>query len=106
MSIDNSLDLVFTNFSCVNTFFADVGIVKTDPCHPLVIEIPLDLHNPTSYQEHSYHKYALRDYSLLFSFLSNYDWSCVYSNNTADAAVEFYLCYSSNYGISNSLLCH
>jgi hypothetical protein len=75
---DNSLDLIFTNFGRVNTFFADVGVVKPDPCHPpIVIEIPLDLRNSASYYEHSYPKYALRDYGFLFSFLSNYDWSRV-----------------------------
>ena len=85
---DNSLDLVFTNFNRINTCFDDVGGVKPDPCHPpIVIEISLDLRNSTSYHEHSYRKYALGDYSLLFSYLSNYDWSCVYSNNTIDDAV-------------------
>jgi hypothetical protein len=37
---------------------------------------------------HSYRKYASGDYSLLFRFLFNYDWSCVYSNNTVEAAVD------------------
>ena len=32
--------------------------------------------------------YALGDYSLLFSFLSYYNWSYVYSNNTVDAALN------------------
>jgi hypothetical protein len=90
---DNSVHLVFTNLSRVNTFFADVSVVKPDPCHsPIVIEISLDLlvHNSTSYHKHSYRKYTLGDYSLLFRFLSNYDWSCVYTynNNTVDAAVD------------------
>jgi hypothetical protein len=38
---DNSLDLVFTNFSRVNTFFAGVGVVNPNSCHPpIIIEIP------------------------------------------------------------------
>jgi hypothetical protein len=46
---DSSLDPVFTNFSPVNTFFPDVGVVKPNSCHlPIVIEIPLDLHKCTS----------------------------------------------------------
>jgi hypothetical protein len=86
---DSSLDLVFTNFDRVCTFFTDAGVVKPNAFHPpIVIEIPLDLHNSMSYHAHSYHKYASGDYSLLFSFLFNYDWSCVYSNNTVDAAVD------------------
>jgi hypothetical protein len=86
---DNTLGLVFTNFSRVNTLFADVGVVNHHVCHPpIVIEIPLDLHNSTPYHAHAYRQYALGDYSLSFSFLSNYYWSCVYSNNTVDAAVD------------------
>jgi hypothetical protein len=86
---DSSLDLVFTNFDRVGTFFGDIGVVKPDAYHPpIVIEIPLDLHNSTSYHAHSYRKYASGDYSLLFSFLFNYDWPCVYSNNTVEAAVD------------------
>jgi hypothetical protein len=54
----------------------------------IAIEMPLDLHNSTSYHAHSYRKYASGDYNLLFRFLFNYDWSCVYSNNTVDAAVD------------------
>jgi hypothetical protein len=43
---DNSLDPVFTNFSLINTFFGEVGFVKSDPYHPpIVTEIPLVLHN-------------------------------------------------------------
>jgi len=33
-------------------------------------------------------KNALADCSLLFSVLSNYDWSCVYSNSTVGAAAH------------------
>lgn len=79
VSTDNALDLVFTNFSRVSTFFAEVGDDKLyDSClPPIVIEIPLDLHTCTLYHEHSYHMYALGDYSLLFTFLSNYVCSCV-----------------------------
>jgi hypothetical protein len=85
---DSSLDLVFTNFDRVGTFFADEGVVKPDAYHPpIVIEIPLDLHISTSYAR-SYRKYASGDYSLLFRLLFNYDWSCVYSNNTVEAAVD------------------
>jgi hypothetical protein len=66
---DNSLDQVFTNFSRVNTFFADAGVVKPDLCHqPIVIELPLDLYNSTSYHGHYYRKYTLGGYSFLYSF--------------------------------------
>jgi hypothetical protein len=89
LATDNSLDLVLTNFSRVSTFFADAGVVKPGLCHPpIVIEIPLDLQNSASCYEHSYGKYILGDYNLLFSFLSNYDWSCAYSINTAEAAID------------------
>jgi hypothetical protein len=85
---NSSLDLVFTNFDRVSTLFANIGVVKPNAfLLRNVIEIPLDLHNSVSYHGHSYCKCASGDYSLLFSFLSNYDWSCVYSNNTVDAAV-------------------
>jgi hypothetical protein len=43
---------------------------------------------PLGDHEHSHRKDALGDYSPLFSFLSNYDWSCVYINNTIAAAVD------------------
>ena len=33
-------------------------------------------------------KYSLWDYHLLFSLLSNYNWSCVYSNNTVHSAAD------------------
>jgi hypothetical protein len=104
---DNSLDPIFTNFSRVNLFFADVGVVEPDSCHlSIFIEIPLDLHNSTSYHEHSYRKYALGVYSLLFSFLSNHDWSCVYSNNSRCCSRQFYQCYYSSYGFINTLWCY
>jgi hypothetical protein len=79
VSTDNALDLVFTNFSRVSTFFADVSDVKLDDSclPPIVIEIPLDLHTRMLYSEHSYRMYALGDCSLLFSFLSNYCCSSV-----------------------------
>ena len=79
VSTDDALDPVFRNFSHVSTFFADVGDVKLDDSclPPIVIEIPLDLHTCALYHEHSYRMFALGDYSLLFSFLSNYDCSCV-----------------------------
>jgi hypothetical protein len=55
---DNSLDLVFTNFSRVSIFFADASFVKPGLCHPPIgIEIPLDLQNSASYYEHFYRKY-------------------------------------------------
>jgi len=51
---DNSLDLVFANFSGVSTFFADAGVVKPGLCHPpVIIEMPLDLKNSASHYEHS-----------------------------------------------------
>lgn len=78
VATDNSLELVYSNFNRVSTLFADVCVVKSDSCHPsLAIGISLDLHNSKSYHEHSYCTNVLLDYSLLLSFLSNYDWSCV-----------------------------
>ena len=45
-----SLELVFSNFNRVSAFFADEGVVELHSCHPpIVIDIPLDLHNSTSY---------------------------------------------------------
>ena len=55
---------------------------------PIVIEISVNLHNSTSYHYHSYRKYALGDYIFLFRFLSNYDWSCLRSDNIVDAAAN------------------
>jgi len=50
LATDNALELVFSNFSRVSTFFADIGVVEPDSCHPtIVIDIPFDLHNSTSY---------------------------------------------------------
>jgi len=78
VATDNALELVYSNFNRVSTLFADVCVVKSDSCHPpLAIEIPLDLHTCMLYNEHSYRMCALGDYSLLFSFLSNYGCSCV-----------------------------
>jgi hypothetical protein len=88
MVTNNSLDLVFTNFNHVSTFFADI-VFQPDLCHlPNAIETPLDLHDSMSHYEQSYCKYALGDYSLLSCFLSDYNWSYVYSDNTVDAAVD------------------
>jgi len=55
---------------------------------PVDTDIALYLHNCTSQHEHSYSKYALADCSLIFSVLSNYDRSCVYSNNTVGTAAH------------------
>jgi len=58
------VDLVFNNFNRVSTFFADVNVVKPEPCHPpTAIEIPLDVHKFLPYFEQSYRQYALGDYS-------------------------------------------
>jgi len=64
-------------------------VFQPDLCHlPNATETPLDLHDSKSHYEQSYCKYAVGDYSLLFSFLSDYNWSYVYSDNTVDAAVD------------------
>ena len=55
---------------------------------PIDIHIALYLHNCTSQHEHSYSKCALADCSLIFSVLSNYDRSCVYSNSTVGIAAH------------------
>ena len=62
--------------------FAAVAVVKPIAA---TTDIALYLHNSTSHHEHSYSKYALADCSLIFSFMSNYDQSCVYSNSTVGA---------------------
>jgi hypothetical protein len=50
LATDNSLELVFSNFNRVSAFFADVGVVAPDSCHPsIAIDIPLDLRNSASY---------------------------------------------------------
>jgi hypothetical protein len=83
----NLLDLVFTNFSAYDITFPDSGIIKPDTYHPLmVIGITLPLVNPTQNCEYSYRKYASGDYTLLYTILTNYDWSCVYDTSSADAA--------------------
>jgi hypothetical protein len=65
--------------------FAAVDVVKPIAA---TIYIALYLHNSTSHHEHFYSKYALAYCSLIFSFLSNYDQSCVYSSNTVGAAAH------------------
>ena len=73
---------IFSNSNPISTLFAAVGVVKLIAA---TIDIALYLHNSTSHHEHSYSKYALADCSLIFSFMSNYDQSCVYSNSTVGA---------------------
>jgi hypothetical protein len=73
----------FRNSNPVRTLFAAVAVVKPIAA---TIDIALYLHNFTSHHEHSYSKYALADCSLIFSFVSNYDRSCVYSNSTVSVA--------------------
>jgi len=104
VSTDNALDLVFTNFSRVSTFFADVSDVKLDDSclPPIVIEIPLDLHTCILYNEHSYRMCALGDYSLLFSFLSNYGCSCVLVITHRCCSSQLYHCYSSGFDLAVS----
>jgi hypothetical protein len=36
---------------------------------------------------HYYYYYTSGDYSLLYNFLSSYDWSCVYREASVDSAV-------------------
>jgi hypothetical protein len=37
---------------------------------------------------HLSHDYAHADHFLLYSFLSSYDWSCVYNQSSSDFAVD------------------
>ena len=46
--------IVFNSVNRGSTLFAGAGVVKPDSCHPpIATEIPVDLHNSTSYQDHS-----------------------------------------------------
>ena len=75
----------FINSNPVSTLFAAVAVVQPIAA---TIGIALYLHNSTSHREHSYSKYALADCSLIFSFLSDYDRSGVYSSSTVDVAAH------------------
>jgi hypothetical protein len=86
------LELVFTNFDRVSTYFADTGVVKLDMYHqPTVLEIPFGFHNTHSMSQHkhSYCNYAAGDYNLLYSLLCNCDRSCVYKNKNVDDCAHF-----------------
>jgi hypothetical protein len=68
--------------------FAAVAVVKPIAA---TIDIAFYLHNSTSHHEHSYSKYVLADCSLVFSFVSSYDRSCVYSNSTVGVAAHCFI---------------
>ena len=84
----NMFDLVFSNITDLHITFPDTGMVKPDVYHPpLSIEMPRFVKTCSKTSEFSYFKYAFGDYTLLYHNLSSYDWSCVYSKSSVDAAV-------------------
>ena len=61
---------------------------QADCCHHLLTLILLCIYTILRHIMNS--KYAPADCSLIFSFVSNYDRSCVYSNSTVGAAAHFF----------------
>jgi hypothetical protein len=81
------LDLAFTNFSELNINFIDSDFIKPNAYHPpFVIDIFLPFNASTRNCEHSYHKFASGDYTLLYNILSTYDWSFMYNITSVDDA--------------------
>jgi hypothetical protein len=55
--------------------------------HPSLV-IDLSIFLPSYAQSQlSFRNYAYGDYALLYTFLSCYDWSCVYRESSVDIAV-------------------
>jgi hypothetical protein len=82
------LDLVFSNITDIHINFPDTGMVKPDACHPpLSIEMPVIVKTCSKTSEFLYFKYACGDYILFYQILFSYDWLCVYSEPSVDAAV-------------------
>jgi hypothetical protein len=83
----NLLHLVFSSFTdvAVSNFYID--LVEPDTFHPSLV-IDLSIYLPSYAQsQHSFRNYAYGDYALLYTFLSCYDWSCVYHESSVDTAV-------------------
>ena len=78
----------FQQFHSVSTLFAAFGVVKPIAGNAYWHWYALCTHNSKSHHEHSYSKYALADCSLIFSFLSKYDRSCVCSKSTVGVAAH------------------
>jgi hypothetical protein len=83
----NLLDLVFANYTDVAVSNSYVHLVEPDTFHPsLVIDLSIFLPSFALSQRY-FHNYAYGDYALLYTFLSCYDWSCVYRESFVDTAV-------------------
>jgi hypothetical protein len=71
----NLLDLVLANFSDVAVSNSYIDSVEPDTFHPS-LAIDLSIFLPSYAQsQRSFRNYASGDYSLLYTFLSSYDWS-------------------------------
>jgi hypothetical protein len=83
----NVLDLVFANFTEVAVSNSYIDSVDPDTFHPSLL-IDLSIFLPSySQSQRSFRNYAYGDYALLYTFLSSYDWSCVYRESSVDTTV-------------------
>jgi hypothetical protein len=83
------LDLVFANFSCFNVTISNLDLVEPDVLHPsVVIDLSSTIVSSRSQPTRLSRDYARADYFLLYSYLSSYDWSCVYNQSSTDSAVN------------------
>jgi hypothetical protein len=65
---NNLLDLVFVNFDNLRVSFVDMGIVKPNLLHsPVVIDIDFRVYKRMHNFEHSYRKFADRNYNKLYN---------------------------------------
>jgi hypothetical protein len=81
--------LVFANFSCVNVTISNLDLVEPDALHPsLVIDLSSTVVSSHSQPFRLSRDYARADYVLLYSYLSSYDWSCVYNQSSTYSAVN------------------
>jgi hypothetical protein len=81
--------LVFAVFGDMNMILTDNSLVQPDNYHlTFIIDIDLFFENSIQTHDFSYRRFATRDYLSLYNIFYNYDWSCVYSATTVDAAVD------------------
>jgi hypothetical protein len=89
-SVPNSalLDHVLTNVNDLRISVSDFPMVAPDNYHPrlhLNLKLTVDLQMAIMTPQRSY-KHG--DYLLLYTTLSNCDWSCVLNENSVDSAVH------------------
>jgi hypothetical protein len=76
------LDLVFTNINDLCVSLSYYPMVAPDNYHPPLINFRFPTYFLTARRN-----YGQEDYLLLYNTLSNYDWSCIFNENSVDSAV-------------------